>query len=94
MEIFSVWTVKKSSYFSDACKSPLQFLASFRVLTVMSFSYTEQNFALDVEIQKLGKPHGPRPSNELYSELIMYLVTGRFTVTLIINPWSTKIHFR
>ena len=26
--------------------------------------YTEQNFVLDVEIKKkLGKPHGPRPSN-------------------------------
>ena len=53
--------------------------------------HTEQNFALDAEIQKLGKPHGPRPSNVLYSELIMYLVTGRFTVTQIIHPWSTKI---
>ena len=68
----------------------------------MSSSYTEQNFALDVEIQKLGKPHGPRPSNVLYSELIMYLVTGRFTDTdnpsmvhqntfsLAINPARTK----
>ena len=53
--------------------------------------HTEQNFALDVEIQKLGKPHWPRPSNVLYSELIMYLVTGGFTVTQIIHPWSTKI---
>ena len=53
----------------------------------------EQNFALDVEIQKLGKPHGPRPSNVMYSELIMSdnLATGRFTVILIIYPWSTKI---
>ena len=53
--------------------------------------YTEQNSALDVEIQKLGKPHGPRPSNVLYSKLIMYLVHDRFTVTLIMHPWSTKI---
>ena len=54
--------------------------------------YTEQNFALDVEIQKLGKPHGPRPcTNVLHCELVTYPVTGRFTVTLIIHLWSTKI---
>ena len=40
---------------------------------------------------KTRKAAWPRPSNVLYSELIMYLVTGRFTVTLIIHRWSTKI---
>ena len=42
---------KKSSRFSDACKSPLN----------SCFIKVFENFALDVELQKLGKSHGPRP---------------------------------
>ena len=42
---------KKLSNFSDACKSLLN----------SYFIYAFENFALDVELQKLEKPHGPRP---------------------------------
>ena len=44
---------KKPSHFSDTCKSQLD----------SCFIHVSENFALDVELQKLGKPHGPRPTH-------------------------------
>ena len=44
---------KKPSYFSDVCKKPLN----------SCFIQVFENFAMDFELQKLGKPHGPRPSS-------------------------------
>ena len=41
---------RKPSPFSNACKSQLN----------SCFMQVFENFALDVEVQELGKPHGPR----------------------------------
>ena len=46
---------KKSSQFSDACKIPLN----------SCFIQVFENFQLIVELQKLGKPHGPMPSKPI-----------------------------
>ena len=43
---------KKPPHFSDACKIPLN----------SCFIWVFKNFASDVELRKLRKPHGPRPS--------------------------------
>ena len=43
---------KKPSHFSDACKNQPN----------SCFIQVFENFALDVELKKLGKPHGPRPT--------------------------------